>query len=130
MFRISEAKEAIKREDEGVVLPFKNLDGSVVEGTSVTVAGSYSETYKKNIKALRKENQEKGHSPDEDELSAYLPACSIKSWEGFQDDEGKNFPHTMENAVALMMACPWFADEVRAKAFDHAGFFPKPSANS
>jgi hypothetical protein len=130
VFKISEARESVEREEKGISLPFKNLSGETVEGVSVVVVGSYSKTYRDNIKSYRQKNKEAMRTPDEDEAESAVAACAVKSWEGFADADGNPFPHSLENAVVLMQACPWLSEEVRDTAFRHERFFPKPSGDS
>ncbi len=128
-FDINRGKEVKEREDKSIVLPVKNELGEVQEGAEFDIVGSYSKTYADNAEAYRKKNKEEGRDPSHEELSAAVGAFGIRGWRGITSN-GEAFPFSTENAIAILIACPWIDDDVRRKVYDHAAFFPKPSPAS
>jgi hypothetical protein len=126
VFDISRGKEVKEREDAGILVPVTDEHGVVQKGANLTVVGSYSDTYKKNADAYRKYNLEQQREPSEDEIETVAYACGIKSWEGLTSN-GEPFPHSIQNAISLLDACPWMFNKVRLRVFDHSSFFTQPS---
>lgn len=128
MFDIENGRKARAREDEGVTVQLKDETGKIVEDAHVVVVGSFSETYRQNIESHRQKVRDEQKELTDDEARIALAACSIKSWSGIVDN-GEELPCTTENAIVLLTNCPWVMAEIGGKAFDHSGFFTKPSAS-
>jgi hypothetical protein len=128
VFDINRGKEVREREDKGIVVPLKDEFGKLSEGASITVVGSYSETYRKNLDAFREKQRDEQKEVSERDAQVIIAACAVKEWEGIVAGD-KPFPCTTENAVALFSACPWVHDEVYPKIFSRTAFFTQPSGS-
>lgn len=129
---IGNNKTIAEQEDEGVVVEVRNAAGEVEEGVTITVVGTYSNTYRKAQAANRDRmmKQRRGALDGEaiEQQALDTIARCIKSWAGFTS--GKvNFPYTRENAVALLTSAPWTREQVEEAMNDHAAFFKKASVN-
>lgn len=127
---IGNSKTVGEREEEGVTIDVKDAKGDREPGVTITVVGSYSDTYRKLQNKNRDSMLKKRGRLEGDELegqSVETTARCIKSWAGFTSS-GKEFPYTTANAVALLTSCPWIREQVEEAIHDHAAFFPKPLA--
>ena len=127
---ISTSKSVAEREEEGIVIDVRDASGEVEPGVTITVVGTYSQTYRKAQNANRDKwlKQRRMDGDALEERSLETTAKCIKAWTGFTS-EGKPFPYTKENAIALLSGAPWIREQVEEAMNDHAGFFPKPSAS-
>jgi hypothetical protein len=133
---ISTSKTVAEREDEGVAVHLYDEKGDLMyedkKPVTITVVGTYSKTYRrvqneqrlKNLKGRRTQLTPEGIDQKANEAIA---RC-VTAWSGFTS-EGKPFPYTEENAVALFQAAPWIREQVEEAMGDHAAFFPKSSTN-
>ena len=128
---ISNSRTVAEREEEGTVVEIRDASGELAPGVSITVVGAYSDTYRKSQAANRdKMLKSRGRmeaSALEQQSIDTIARC-IKGWEGFTS-EGKPFPFTRENAVALLTNAPWIREQLDEAIHDHAGFFSKPLAS-
>jgi hypothetical protein len=127
---ISTSKNVAEREEEGITIDIKDASGEKEPGVQITVAGTYSATYRKAQSQNRDKFLKQRGGLDGDTLetrSLELTAKCIKSWKGFTSD-GKEFPCTKDNAIALLSGAPWIREQVEEAMNDHASFFPKPLA--
>jgi hypothetical protein len=135
---ISTNKSVAEREDEGVVIQLKDVTGEPQyfgdaensKPVTMTVAGTYSPTYRKAVAANRdKWLRQRSREMDGDQMdkqSLRTAAACIKGWDGLFSG-GAPVPCTKDNVVALLDEAPWIREQVEAAMTDHASFFPKPS---
>lgn len=131
---ISTSKHLAQQEDDGITITISGPDGDKltqddgVTPVTITVAGSYSQRYRKAANANRdkllKQRTRTVGADDLDRQALDLLAACVIAWDGFTDD-GKPYPLTRENAVALFDACPWIREQVESAVSDHARFFTK-----
>ena len=138
MFDISANKDVAATEDEGIVVPIKDLNGDpqsyedngVTKPAVIRVAGTYSTTYRRAAEASREKAMKRrrvapsGAQMARQELE--LIAACVLSWEGLAN-AGQPFPCTKANAIALLDACPWIRQDVEAAMGDHESFFSNSS---
>jgi hypothetical protein len=131
---IGNAKSVAEREDEGTPVHIRNEAGELQyendKPVTITVAGSYSKTYRKATEAQRDKSLKQRRSvPTGEQLSRQaleILASCIVSWEGFTS-QGKPFGYSKENAIALLDSAPWIREQCEEALYDHASFFPKAS---
>lgn len=127
---ISTSKSVAEREEEGITIDIKDASGEIEPGVSITVVGTYSATYRKAQSQNRDKFLKQRGGVDGETLetrSLELTAKCIKGWKGFTSD-GKDFPYTKENAIALLSGAPWIREQVEEAMNDHQSFFTKPLA--
>jgi hypothetical protein len=128
---IRNSKPIRDREEEGTVINVRDVSGEIQEGVTITVVGTYSQTYRKAVNANRdKVLKERRSALDGDAIDSRTletAAKCIKGWTGFTAD-GQPFPYNKENAIALLTEAPWIREQVEEAMNDHASFFPKASA--
>lgn len=132
---ISTSKSVAEREEEGTVVHLADETGTLMyenlKPVTITVVGTYSKTYRRvqnenRAKALKQRRSQLTPEQIDAKANEAVAGC-IKGWEGFLSD-GKPFPFTRENAIALFEQAPWIREQVEEAMGDHAAFFPKPSA--
>ena len=123
---VTRNRSVAEREDEGTVVQVKDENGDTQEGVTITVAGTYSSRYRRATDAQRERMLKSrrasltGEQLNRQQLE--LVAACIISWEGFTA-EGKPYPLTKENAVALLDNAPWIREEVESAMGDHSAYF-------
>ncbi len=127
---IGNSKTVADREEEGTEIEVRDVAGGVEEGVTITVVGTYSATHRKAQNQNRDRFLKQRGKIDSDMIekqSVETTARCIKAWRGFTSD-GKDFPCTRENAIAMLTNAPWIREQVEEAMNDHAAFFPTPSA--
>lgn len=132
---ISTSKSVAEREEEGTTIHLLDEKGDYLfeadAPVTITVVGTYSKTYRRVQNEQRAKNLKGRRAPlTPEQIDARgtegLAAC-VLGWQGFTSD-GKPFPYSRDNAIALFQAAPWIREQVEEAMGDHAAFFPKPSA--
>lgn len=140
MFDISTTKDVATKEDQGITVPIKDVNGEPQayddngqqKPAVIRVAGTYSTTYRRAAEAMRDKAIKRrrvslsGEQMAKQELE--LIASCILAWEGLSN-AGAPFPCTKQNAIALLEACPWIRADVEAAMSDHESFFANSSAS-
>ena len=129
------AKAVSDREDEGQVIelldaagePLVYQNGTAEKPVTVTVAGSYSATYRKAVERQRlrmlKRRRGKLTSNELTDNQIELEAACALPWDGVLTDDGKPIEHKMENVTGILVGVPWVREQIQIAIEDHAGFF-------
>ena len=127
-------KTVEEREDEGVELHVRDEAGEKLYADTpsgkipvvITVAGTYSKTYRRAAEANR-DRAAKSRRMDGDAMERQgleLVAKCILGWKGFFTDDActQLYALTKQNAIALLQGAPWIREQVEAAMMDHASF--------
>ena len=132
---LGSAKAVADREDEGQVIelldasgePLVYNDGASEKPVTVTVAGTYSATYRKAVERQNRNSMKgrRSRSTSEELVESLieLEAACVLAWDGMTTDEGKPIDFTPENVARFLRGIPWFRNQVRYAMDDHASFF-------
>ena len=133
-FNFSELGQVSKKEENGQVVhlrhPGRGLlfyeNGSGRKPVTITVVGTYSETYRKNERE-RMDSIARGKATAGflDATEQLMSACT--DWDGFIKD-GNLVPFDREKLAKVLQAEPWIAEQLYAPARDHERFFSESSA--
>lgn len=133
-FDLGAAKQVAEREDEGQVVhvtgpdgePAYYMDGDERKPVTITVAGSYSKTYRRAEEGQRRRNLKRRSTkvtPAQlDRNRRELIASCVLDWQGFFE-AGRPLPCTKENVMRVLSAAKWIQYDVEAAMEDHAAFF-------
>jgi len=132
-----DATEIAKREDEGVVVHLEDHLGNPLffgeekKPVTVRIAGTYSKRYRTMLRAVRTRGLKQQISKVTAELleqnEAELVAGCIMEWQGVGENNVAA-PCTLENA-RILVAAPWFIEQLKDAQKDHASFFANSSAS-
>lgn len=137
-FEISNSKSVAEREDEGTVVHIADAvgekmfygEGDEKKPVTITVAGTYSATYRRATDAQRERMMKQRRAALTGEQLAKqqlaLVASCVLAWGGFVNND-KPFPATKENAMLLFDQAPWIREQVEEAMNDHQAFFPSSS---
>jgi hypothetical protein len=136
---IGSAPAVVAREDEGQSVHIREASGELAyfsanggppAPVTITVAGTYSAAYRRQLDAQRDRMlKARRNLLTADQLTANqieLVAACILAWAGFTNG-GAPFPCTRDNAVLLLTKAPWVRDQLEEAMGDHAGFFATAS---
>lgn len=140
-FNLKDAATQSAAEDQGTVVPLKDVHGlpmfygpeDALKPVTVTVAGTYSERFRKAerafIEGMGRSRDVSGLSASLDRRGEILAAGCVVAWDGIFEDatETTPIPATAENAATIFRSARWVFEQVWAAMNDHARFFPKPS---
>lgn len=131
-FDLQQSKSIAAREDEGTVVCLTDEQGEAMtvgdppRPVTITVAGTYSATYRRATDANRNRLfKRRSATLDGDQVyqqGLELIAACVLAWDGFES-AGTPLPMTKANVVAVLDAAPWIRDQVEAAMSDHARFF-------
>lgn len=137
-FEISTSKSVAEREDEGVVINVRDAngdelfygEGAAKKAVTITVAGTYSKTYRRATDAQRERMMKQRRvSLSGDQLAKQqleLVAACVLAWDGFVSN-GQPYECTKANVISLLDSAPWIREQVEEAMNDHQSFFPSNS---
>lgn len=131
---IEAGRTVTDREEQGRTFDVKDAAGQVLEENGapvqITIAGTYSERYRKARRKVRQENIERrGANSDVETLEDQerrICAESVIGWTGFTAN-GKLFECTPENVLVVFKLNPWIYDQCVIEQNNHASFLKAPS---
>lgn len=138
MFELTEGPQRQEAEEAGRVIhvedidgtPGYYLDGDVQKPITIKIVGTYSRTYRTKMRQQRNQVLRQLEAPSGetiDQQQTELVAACILGWEGFAKN-GQPFPHTTENAIALLKALPWVQRQLEIAMGNHRGFSTRSSS--
>ena len=139
-FEVANSKSVAEREDEGTVVNVRDAagdeifygEGDAKKAVTITVAGSYSKTYRRALDAQRERmmKQRRGSltAAQLAKQQLELTAACVIGWQGFLSN-GQPYECSKENVIALLDSAPWVRDQVEEAMQDHQSFFSTSSAS-
>lgn len=121
-------------EDAGTDVHIRNIKGQLCydedgEPITITVAGTYSRTYRR-VEAAQRKRPFKGRKLNAqsamDEQIERVVACTLR-WSPAMKAGGAPLPCTPGNAADMYKRCPWVLDDLVEAMNDHERFFTSSS---
>lgn len=131
-FDLDKAPSVIEREDTGRVVELKDEAGRIMDGVTVTVAGTYSKRYRRAMEQRadrRFRDQRRTVDPEAIRQEALeVVADCVLGWSGFVAS-GVPLDCSRPNVVKVFTVAPWIHEQVAAAMDDHASFSVASSGN-